>query len=66
MSSCDDIDSIQIFPPLGIARVGNSDEYYIAPEVPGIIPHDIDFKDKEGKIKRKVGHFFSIVIAHLI
>lgn len=58
----DPIDSIRIFPPIGIARVGNSDEYYIAPEVPGVIPQDLDFKDDEGKIKRKVGRLFSIVI----
>ncbi len=31
-------DVYQIFPAIGIARVGNSEEYYLAPETPGGLP----------------------------
>jgi hypothetical protein len=43
-----------IYPPLGIARVGNSDEYYIASELPGqpAVPPD-GYKDKTGRVKKQ-------------
>ena len=32
------IASLAIYPPLGISRVGNSKEWFQAPEVPGLPP----------------------------
>ncbi|WP_167019666.1 LodA/GoxA family CTQ-dependent oxidase [Chitinophaga sp. Cy-1792] len=47
-----------IYPPLGIARVGNSDEYFLAPDVPGIEPpHQNGYKDNQGRIKKQVPRF---------
>ncbi|KAG8934016.1 hypothetical protein FRC02_010753 [Tulasnella sp. 418] len=50
---------IEIFPPIGIARVGNSlDEFYIGSE----IPRSIDlppsgYKDAQGAVKREAARF---------
>ena len=48
-----------IYPPVGVARVGNSvDEYYVAPELPNSIPaKDEKFKDAAGRIKRQAARF---------
>ena len=48
-----------VYPPIGIARVGNSpEEYFFAPEIPGKIPKvDFNFKDAEGRIKRQAVRF---------
>jgi L-Lysine epsilon oxidase N-terminal len=50
------IDVIRIYPPIGIARVGNSkDGWYIGPEVPGRFDEPIGgFKDAQGAVKRQV------------
>ncbi len=49
---------LAIYPPLGISRVGNSQEYFLAPEVPGI-PAVLDgrYKDKNQKVKKQVQRF---------
>lgn len=49
---------VEIFPPFGIARVGDSeDEYYYGPEVPGSLNLASDtfgtFRDSKGHIKRQ-------------
>ena len=43
-----------IFLKIGIARLGDSDEYFIGPEAPGIesIPEN-GFKDDAGQVKRQ-------------
>lgn len=47
-----------IYPPIGIARIGNSPEYYYAPEIPGKPPEvENGYKDGEGKIKKQVARF---------
>lgn len=48
-----------IHPPIGIARVGNSqDEYFLAPEVPDPLPEAPGFyRDKEGALKRQAARF---------
>lgn len=54
------IASCSIFPTIGVARVGNSQtEYFIGPEVPGIIPEPRNgkYKDGQGRIKRQAGRF---------
>lgn len=52
------IQSVAIYPPLGIARIGNSSEYYFASDLPNTMetPNG-GFKDKEGKVKKQVARF---------
>jgi hypothetical protein len=50
--------TFHIHPAIGIARVGNSDDYYLAPEIPGAIPPPgTEFKDESGAIKRQAARF---------
>ena len=52
------IASLAIYPPLGISRVGNSNEWFHAPEVPGLPPlADGRYKDGSEKIKKQVQRF---------
>ena len=56
--------SLRIHPSIGVARIGNSDQFYIGPENPGI-PGNWDpdaqkfkaFKDAQGKILRQAARF---------
>jgi len=52
---------LEIFPPVGIARLGDSDlEYFFAPEVPGGTDPptpDGNFRDSEQKIRRQATRF---------
>ena len=56
--------SLRIHPSIGVARVGNSDQFYVGPENPGI-PGNWDpdaqkfkpFKDVQGKILRQAARF---------
>ncbi|MDJ0509702.1 MAG: LodA/GoxA family CTQ-dependent oxidase [Crocosphaera sp.] len=58
-------DVYQIFPAIGIARVGNSEEYYLAPETPGGLPiltnggtfASTDFRDSQKKLRRQGARF---------
>jgi hypothetical protein len=47
-----------IFPKLGISRVGNSDEWFVGPESPGV-PADPPggYKDEAGRVKRQGARF---------
>ncbi|MGW0808176.1 LodA/GoxA family CTQ-dependent oxidase [Nonomuraea sp. NPDC002799] len=49
----------KIFPPIGIARLGNSpDEYFVGPEVPGLVPPNGGcYKDAQGRVKRQAACF---------
>ena len=53
------IESVAIYPSIGVARVGNSpDEFFFSPEVPGAEPIDADrFRDRKGRIKRQAARF---------
>ena len=52
------IKSIAIYPPIGIARIGNAPEYFLASEVPGVEPSPKDgYKDAEGRIKKQAVKF---------
>ena len=52
------IKSLAIYPPIGIARVGNSPEYFLAAEVPGVEPDPGDgYKDADGRIKKQAVRF---------
>lgn len=58
--SSEQVKYCKIFPPIGISRLGNSDkEYFIGPEHPDqlAIPHDGQFKDSAGRIKRQAARF---------
>lgn len=52
------IASLAVYPPLGIGRVGNSSEWFYAPEVPGLpaLPNG-DYKDGAQRIKKQVQRF---------
>ena len=47
-----------VFPKIGIARLGDSVEFFIGPEAPGL-PADPPggFKDSEGRVKRQAARF---------
>ena len=52
------IDSIAIYPPIGIARIGNSPEHFLASEIPGMEPVPTNgYKDAEGRIKKQAVKF---------
>jgi hypothetical protein len=67
------INSISIYPPIGIARIGNSPEYFLASEVPGVEPDPTTvstdptdpkvskvskgYKDFAGRIKKQAVKF---------
>ncbi len=55
----DKIESVAIYPSIGVARVGNSpDEFFFGPEIPGALPSDADhFRDPKGRIKRQAARF---------
>jgi len=57
--SLDSIAYCRIYPPIGIARVGNSpDEFFIGPELTGApVENDCTYKDAEGRIKRQAARF---------
>jgi L-Lysine epsilon oxidase N-terminal/L-lysine epsilon oxidase C-terminal domain len=69
------IEALRVYPPLGIARVGNAvgdDDYIIGPEVIGgspTLPNEsparyvADFRTSDGRIKRQAARFR--VYAHL-
>lgn len=48
----------RIHPAIGIARLGNSDESFIGPEVPGVAPLGSGpYKDQQGRILRQAARF---------
>ena len=50
--------AISIHPAIGIARVGNSDEWFVGPEQPAVNPvPDGGYKDQSGKIKKQAARF---------
>ena len=57
------ITTIRIFPPIGIARVGNSDsnapgDFFFGPEIPGVYqPPEGGYKDADCRIKRQAARF---------
>ncbi|MCP9769883.1 hypothetical protein EGI22_18415 [Lacihabitans sp. LS3-19] len=53
-----EINSLAIYPPIGIARIGNSDAYFLASDIPGMEKTpDGGYKDRFGKIKKQVARF---------
>lgn len=47
-----------IYPSIGICRLGNSSEWFFAPEVPGLPPRpEGGFKDRDQRVKKQVQRF---------
>ena len=55
----DQIVSAAIYPPIGVCRVGNSqDEFFIGPEIPDPLPQQPGFyRDATGALKRQAARF---------
>lgn len=52
------IHKVAIFPAIGFARVGNASEWFLAPEVPGLMPEpEGGFKDARGRVKKQAQRF---------
>ncbi len=55
------LQKVQIFPAIGIARIGNSTEWYLGPELPfpaaPVPPTDGAYKDDQCRIKRQAQRF---------
>jgi hypothetical protein len=53
------IASVRIYPPIGIARLGNSpDEFFVGPQIPGVRTPPADgYKDAQCRIKRQAAEF---------
>jgi L-Lysine epsilon oxidase N-terminal/L-lysine epsilon oxidase C-terminal domain len=52
------ITTVKIFPSIGIARIGNSPEFFIGPEIPGDRPAPPGgYKDLNCRIKRQAARF---------
>ena len=53
-----EINHIAIYPPVGIARIGNSPEHFLASDLPGEseVPTK-GYKDAKGRIKKEVARF---------
>ena len=55
------LQKVQIFPAIGIARLGNSPEWYLGPELPfpapAVLPPGDAYKDDQCRIKRQAQRF---------
>lgn len=58
---------IRVYPGIGIARLGNSDKYYLGPEAPGVVvdpggtgghgPDGGTYRDKKQRLKRQAQRY---------
>ncbi|WP_108807507.1 LodA/GoxA family CTQ-dependent oxidase [Aquimarina spinulae] len=53
-----DINYVAVYPPIGIARIGNSPEHFLASDLPGVseVPKG-GYKDSLGRVKKEVARF---------
>ena len=55
------LQTVKIFPPIGIARIGNSAEWFLGPELPfpasPTVPSDGNYKDNQCRIRRQAQRF---------
>ena len=53
--------TVKIYPPIGVARIGNSAEWFIGPELPfpapPTVPADGNYKDAQCRIRRQAQRF---------
>jgi hypothetical protein len=56
------ISKLRIFPPIGVARIGNSDsEFFLGPEIPGVVPAPPGgFRDSATKRLKRQGARFRL------
>ncbi|RKS76661.1 hypothetical protein BZB76_2018 [Actinomadura pelletieri DSM 43383] len=58
-----DVKTVRVHPAIGIGRVGDSDEYFTGPEIPGAPPEpsgdtlETKYKDAQGRLKRQAARF---------
>ncbi|HEX7138304.1 MAG TPA: LodA/GoxA family CTQ-dependent oxidase, partial [Vicinamibacterales bacterium] len=56
------LQSVKIYPPVGIARIGNSPEWFLGPELPfpapPQLPPDGKYKDAQCRIRRQAQRFY--------
>lgn len=53
-----EIHHVAIYPPIGIARIGNSPEHFLASDLPGVsVVPEGGYKDSQGRIKKEVARF---------
>jgi L-Lysine epsilon oxidase N-terminal/L-lysine epsilon oxidase C-terminal domain len=56
--SLDSVAEARIHPAIGVARIGNSEEYFIGPEVPNPVPPPKGgYRDGQGRLKRQAALF---------
>lgn len=57
--SINQVTHIKVSPGIGMARVGNSPDYFIGPEEYGVVPNpgNDKYKDSQGRIKRQAARF---------
>jgi hypothetical protein len=56
--SLDSVVEARIHPAIGVARIGNSDEFFVGPEVPHPVPPPPGgYRDPEGRLKRQAARF---------
>jgi hypothetical protein len=55
------LQTVKIFPPIGIARMGNSPEWYVGPELPfpaaPVPPSDGKYKDNQCRVRKQAQRF---------
>jgi hypothetical protein len=52
------ITTVKIYPAIGIARLGNSPEHFVGPEIPGVrTPPAEGYKDSSCRIRRQAARF---------
>src|SRR5215470_3421726 len=56
------LQKVKIFPPIGIARIGNSPEWFLGPELPFPapvpVPSNSKYKDNQCRVKRQAQRFY--------
>lgn len=53
-----EISSVAIYPPIGVSRIGNSNEYFLSSDLPSIPSKPPGgFKDSLGRVKKQVARF---------
>jgi hypothetical protein len=52
------ITTARIHPALGVARIGNSEEHFVGPEIPGVAAYPVGgYRDVSNRLKRQAAQF---------
>ena len=50
--------TVRIHPAVGIARVGNSPDHFVGPELPGVVAYPVGgYRDDQNRLKRQAARF---------